>query len=133
MELSQKQTQAFFEYDHEEMLEIVNRLVSVYNPISIYLFGSYAWGTPNKNSDYDLCVIVEDNEKNQKQRPLKGYKALMNMKNRKAVDLIVYTIKNFKLAITHPSTMASIINKKGILLYDRTTLRDKNDIRDAVI
>ena len=26
----------------------------------IYLFGSYAYGTPNNRSDIDLCVIVDD-------------------------------------------------------------------------
>jgi predicted nucleotidyltransferase len=26
----------------------------------IYLFGSYAYGKPNKNSDIDICVVVAD-------------------------------------------------------------------------
>ena len=29
----------------------------------IILFGSYAYGKPNKNSDIDLCVIVADKKK----------------------------------------------------------------------
>ncbi|MDR2172589.1 MAG: nucleotidyltransferase domain-containing protein [Planctomycetaceae bacterium] len=123
MPAPQKQSQTFFEYDNDEMNEIVNRLVQVYDPISIYLFGSYAWGMPNKDSDYDLCVIVENCEPNLNQRSLKGYKALMTMKKRKPVDIVVYSAKKFKLAATRPATFASTINNKGILLYDRTIQR----------
>ena len=41
------------------MSVIVDRLVDVSRPLRIYLFGSYAWGTPTVDSDYDLCVIVD--------------------------------------------------------------------------
>ncbi|MBW4505011.1 MAG: nucleotidyltransferase domain-containing protein [Scytonematopsis contorta HA4267-MV1] len=40
--------------------EVTRRLVAELNPEEIILFGSYAWGTPNKYSDIDLCVIVPD-------------------------------------------------------------------------
>jgi predicted nucleotidyltransferase len=123
MLLPPNQSQTFCQYDREEISEIVKRLVPVYDPISIYLFGSYAWGTPDKDSDYDLCVVIDNCEKSRKPRSLEGYKALKDMKKRNAVDIVVYTAKNFEHAITHPSTMASIINKKGVLLYDRTIQR----------
>ncbi|BAZ16123.1 hypothetical protein NIES4071_79980 [Calothrix sp. NIES-4071] len=41
--------------------KIVHRVVTAVNPEEIILFGSYAWGTPHKYSDIDLCVIVPDN------------------------------------------------------------------------
>lgn len=41
--------------------EITQRIVEELNPEEIILFGSYAWGTPNKYSDLDLCVILPDN------------------------------------------------------------------------
>ncbi len=28
------------------------RLKIAYNPLSLYIFGSYAWGTPNKDSNF---------------------------------------------------------------------------------
>ncbi len=48
------------------MLEIIkNRLINVYHPAVIYLFGSYAWGQPTKDSDLDLLIIVDkSDEKN---------------------------------------------------------------------
>ena len=30
------------------------------NPVAIYLFGSYAYGTPHKDSDLDIYVVVPD-------------------------------------------------------------------------
>ena len=38
----------------------VNLLVKAYDPLAIYLFGSYAWGEPNEDSDLDFMVIVAD-------------------------------------------------------------------------
>lgn len=43
----------------ETIEEVKNRLVKTYNPIAIYLFGSYAWGSPTEDSDLDLLVIIE--------------------------------------------------------------------------
>ena len=38
----------------EQIQEVTRRLVEVYQPEAIYLFGSYAWGEPNADSDIDL-------------------------------------------------------------------------------
>ena len=37
--------------------EVKKRLIAVYKPEAIYLFGSYAWGAPTEGSDLDLLVI----------------------------------------------------------------------------
>jgi HEPN domain-containing protein/predicted nucleotidyltransferase len=103
--------------DQSEMSVIVDRLVDVYHPLRIYLFGSHAWGTPTAESDYDLCVIVEKSEEKRWNRSLLGHNALSGI--RRAIDLIVYTASEFERAVSHPSTMASPINLKGVLLYDR--------------
>lgn len=45
----------------EEAIALVTRrIVTELDPEEIILFGSYAWGTPHKYSDLDLCVIVPD-------------------------------------------------------------------------
>jgi len=40
-------------------VEIVERL-KLLNPNKIILFGSYAYGTPNKDSDIDLFLLKDD-------------------------------------------------------------------------
>jgi predicted nucleotidyltransferase len=46
--------------------EIVSKLIPI-KPIRIILFGSYAYGNPEKNSDLDICVIIDSpNNKSEK-------------------------------------------------------------------
>ena len=42
--------------------EVVERIKTEYQPEKIILFGSYAYGTPNEDSDIDL-LIVKDTDK----------------------------------------------------------------------
>ena len=43
--------------------EIVQSLVTGYTPEKIILFGSYAYGEPNADSDIDLLIIKETQER----------------------------------------------------------------------
>ena len=43
----------------ETIQEAVQRLVKAYDPLEVYLFGSYACGTPNDDDDLSLLVIVQ--------------------------------------------------------------------------
>jgi len=38
---------------------MAQKLVREFNPERIILFGSYAWGTPDRGGDVDLMVIVK--------------------------------------------------------------------------
>jgi predicted nucleotidyltransferase len=105
--------------NQEEVSLIVERLVDVYHPLRIYLFGSYAWGTPTVDSDYDICVIVESSDEKKRHRTRIGYDALLDILRRCDIDLIVYTANEFDRAASHPSSFASPIKLKGVLLYDQ--------------
>jgi predicted nucleotidyltransferase len=107
--------------DQAEISVIVDRLIGVYDPLRIILFGSYAWGTPTEESDYDLCVIVEKSDEKKTKRSQKGRRALIDISRRRGIDLIVYTAAEFDRAASHPSTLASPIKLKGVSLYDRVT------------
>ena len=44
------------------MEQVIEYIHEKYNPLSIILYGSYADGTNNLNSDFDALVIVADHE-----------------------------------------------------------------------
>ena len=43
----------------KEFNTIKELIVSSIDPAEIYIFGSYANRTPDKNSDIDICVVKE--------------------------------------------------------------------------
>jgi predicted nucleotidyltransferase len=76
-------------------LEIVERLKPL-NPDRVILFGSYAYGIPNEDSDIDLYVVTNDDfipktweEKNKLY--LKVSKLLRDLRDIIAIDLIVHS------------------------------------------
>ena len=68
--------------------EVKDRLVKTYNPIAIYIFGSYAWGYPSEDSDLDLLIIKDTPEPRHK-RMRELWKYLYG--SMVQIDMIVYT------------------------------------------
>ena len=101
----------------EVIEEVKRRLVQAYDPVSIYLFGSYAWGTPTEDSDLDLVIVVDKSEKKSYERPLAAYDALFGMNISK--DIIVYTKEEFEATSKNKTTLGFKIKKDGKLIYAR--------------
>lgn len=57
--------------------EIVRRLRHALAPVAIYLFGSYAYGALQRDSDIDVLVVVEDSPDSAYQRDAKACLALV--------------------------------------------------------
>ena len=73
--------------------EIVFRIASIFNPDKIILFGSYASGTPNNESDLDL-LIIKDSELPRHKRSFDIQKSLIG--SMIPMDILVYTAKEFE-------------------------------------
>jgi predicted nucleotidyltransferase len=82
----------------------------------IYLFGSYAYGKPTKDSDLDICVVL-DNVENQLDININISKAL-SYKEILNFDLLVYKEEQFYNSNNYKSIENTIINK-GKILYER--------------
>lgn len=95
--------------------EAVNRLVAVYHPIAIYLFGSYAWGSPTEDSDLDLLVIVDKSDESPYERAVAGHLAFIGMTISK--DIKVYTREEFTRRCKDKSSLAYKIKHEGKPLY----------------
>jgi len=96
--------------------EIKKRLIQAYNPVAIYLFGSYAWGTPTEDSDLDLLIVVDKSEEKSYNRPLAGYKALRGLELI-SKDLIIHTKDEFDRISNDTTTLGHKIKKEGKLLH----------------
>ena len=46
-------------YSQEKINQYIQKIVEQYQPQKIILFGSYAYGTPDEDSDVDLLIIKE--------------------------------------------------------------------------
>ncbi len=78
--------------------EIVERLKPL-NPDKIILFGYYAYGTPNEDSDIDLYIVTKDEFIPQ------SFKEKMNLK-RKISKAMNYICKKYPTdLITHTKAM----------------------------
>ncbi len=47
----------------EVIQNILEKLISEYSPQKVILFGSYAYGEPNPDSDIDLLIVKETTER----------------------------------------------------------------------
>ncbi len=103
--------------EHPELqTELIRRLVEVYHPKQIFLFGSQAWGVPGKQSDVDLYVVLEQSSESLAGRIYHGIKAVHGLPV--AVDLLVFTEAEVADRIDHPATLEHKIWSKGIKLYE---------------
>jgi len=100
----------------EEIQDIVNRLVEGYQPEKIILFGCYAYGTPNEDSDLDLAIVKDD------QRPgwQRNIEAKLFLKRIKfGLDLLVFTPEEFLALNPKYDFLAFDIQTKGKMFYAR--------------
>ena len=98
----------------EQINFVVEKIVKSIKPEKVILFGSYAYGRPDENSDLDI-LIVKDTEIPLPKRGMEVRKFLRGMKI--PIDVIIYTqneIDEWK------DTKAAFINhiiKNGKVLY----------------
>jgi len=80
----------------EELKPLIIERLKPLNPDKIILFGSYAYGTPNEDSDIDLYVVTNDEFMPQTWREksdiyLEFSKKLRDLQKEVPIDLIVHT------------------------------------------
>ena len=98
-----------------KLSEIVYRLVEVYEPVRIYLFGSKARGDEGPDSDYDLMVVVPDDAPPARRRSRLAYQALRG--TGRAADVLVRTSKDFDSRLHLNASLPSTVVREGKLLY----------------
>jgi predicted nucleotidyltransferase len=93
------------------------------DPDKVVLFGSHAWGNPDKESDIDLYVVTKDdfipaNWREKNAIYLNVARSLENFMRRHPTDLIVHTLPMHRKFIELKSSFSREIRLKGIRLYE---------------
>lgn len=69
--------------------EVTRRLAAEFQPEQVWLFGSYAWGQPDEQSDIDLLVVVRDSAEPPTRRAQRAHRCLKGLDVAK--DILVKT------------------------------------------
>ncbi len=102
--------------DKTKINEIVRRIAHSFDPEQIILFGSYANGTPNKDSDLDL-LIIQDTDLPRHKRGLDIRISLIGIKV--PMDILVYTKSEFENEKKEQYSFLNAAIKNSKILYER--------------
>ena len=95
------------------------------DPYKIILFGSYARGNPNENSDIDLMVIL-DNHHVSKTYEERLYKKVfvrnlvLEINRKMPLDILVYSKEELNLMKKNGNYLIDEIEKTGKIIYEKT-------------
>ncbi|MFA6549161.1 MAG: nucleotidyltransferase domain-containing protein [Candidatus Margulisiibacteriota bacterium] len=97
-----------------EIKKVVSQAAEKINPEKVILFGSYAYGKPNKDSDVDLLFIT-----NTELKGLKRYRWVNQyVSHIFPIDLIIKTPSEIKQRLSMGDPFYKEIISKGKTLYE---------------
>lgn len=101
--------------------EIAKKLTNNFNICNVILFGSYAYGKPNSDSDIDLLVILNDNEtinsySDRIKKRVMISKSLIDIIKKTPVDIIVHTSNEWQKLLESGSFFYQDIKNKGVFI-----------------
>ena len=105
------------------ILSIVEKLKAEYKPERIVLFGSYAYGQPDENSDIDL-LIIKDTDERPIDRRIAVRRLVSGLHNRIPFSPLVLTPVEIERRLTRGDQILAEILNKGETLYVREQLHN---------
>jgi len=96
--------------------ELVENLVKEYDPVSIYVYGSFATNEAVDTSDIDLGFIINDKKPNFNE--IKELEEEFNKRNNIKVRIYYFDPNNFKAPFTH-SIFIRRMMESNVLLYGK--------------
>ena len=100
----------------DEIAKIRDIIVNAIPIEKLYLFGSYAYGTPNEDSDYDFYAVIPNDSIRPTDAIYEIHKATGRIR-RKPMDVLAGTVEIFNRR-SKLLTMERTIAEKGVVLYD---------------
>ena len=97
---------------------LIAKIVKEYKPQKIVLFGSYAYGKPDEDSDIDL-LIVKDTNQRMADRFVEVKRLIYSPDLRVPVSPLVYTPQELQKRLEMGDDFIKEILSKGKVLYER--------------
>lgn len=103
---------------NDELRTKIVQSLQTLNPYKIILFGSYAYGTPQKDSDIDIVFVNnDDGYKTFEQRIALKIEILKKLDAVcEPIDLLAYTKREWEDLIKKNSSFIREISEKGVIL-----------------
>lgn len=97
---------------NKEIEYIKEQIVSKYKPKYIILFGSVAKGIYRDDSDIDLFIVKDTDNKRKLLTDI-----YVDVDSNIPYDLVLYTAKEWNEYVDDKSTFAYVINNTGVKIY----------------
>jgi predicted nucleotidyltransferase len=110
----------------EQVYEIRDRILSCVEADRIYLFGSYAYGTPNEESDFDFYVVLPDGFPMERLDVITKIRHNLcnNMNDYVPVDILTNYKKDFDERSQLPTLERKIV-REGVIVYDTNRISER--------
>ncbi|NLU37558.1 MAG: nucleotidyltransferase domain-containing protein [Bacteroidales bacterium] len=110
--------------NYQQYIPLIVEELKKAEPEKIILFGSYAYGVPNSDSDLDILVVSNDREmpetfEEKHKIYIKIAQLIDHFSSKIPIDLIVHTQSMHKLFTKKNSLFAQEINSMGKVLYSK--------------
>ena len=100
-----------------DIQQLIDTIVEKFHPEKVILFGSYARGTQDDESDIDLVVITSDEKTDVREQAAAMGTAVWNIPGPK--DILVRTRKQFQEEIAAEWTVFHAAEEEGVVLFER--------------
>ncbi|MBU7006199.1 nucleotidyltransferase domain-containing protein [Phosphitispora fastidiosa] len=101
----------------QDELEILKRIIVDTVPVEqIFLFGSYAYGTPHDDSDLDIYVVMAENADIREIDAMRLIHKAIRDKKTMPVDVVVSKKNKFNQRKSTPTIERQIV-QEGMVLY----------------
>jgi len=102
----------------ELILKIVDQIKREYEPEKVILYGSYAYGKPTEDSDIDLLIIKETDQR-RVDRFMEVSRLIYEPGRHISVSPLVYTPKELEERLSLGDDFVEEVLTKGEVLYAR--------------
>ena len=99
----------------DELENIKNTILNTIDADAIYLFGSYAYGIPSEDSDFDIYIVIPDGGI----RPIEAMKIIgraIYKEQKKPIDILVGRASEFHQRKLLP-TIERTVARDGMMLH----------------